>query len=266
MPRDWTGSWNHWIAPFHACPRCGASLNWKQCEDVFDRPMIDAACCGITHSAPMSWEPRAASPETPARERCQVRGSFPDGDEPCGNKLPCAQHPPAAPNGAATPLEEDEPFDLAAQLNAFFNATQDGDEDAGERAQNAIADEFTRLASRLSETEAAIADLQAQVSEWRESYLNAERKLGKAEAARAGAERDAKVLEAFKAAGLRPVLMPDWHQNWQVIVYREATYVTETGWYPTLSEALQYAERISGLNLAAAARSTPDSPQERTDD
>lgn len=48
---DWMGTWRNWIAPFHFCPRCGESLNWRQCLDALDSPMITTECCGIHHSA-----------------------------------------------------------------------------------------------------------------------------------------------------------------------------------------------------------------------
>lgn len=54
-PREWTGVWNNWIAPFHACPRCGASLNWTQGEDALERPLISASHCGVHFSARMTW-------------------------------------------------------------------------------------------------------------------------------------------------------------------------------------------------------------------
>jgi hypothetical protein len=54
---QWSGAWNNWIAPFHACPRCGASLDWKQLEDFVDRPIIRASCCGVNHGASLTWEP-----------------------------------------------------------------------------------------------------------------------------------------------------------------------------------------------------------------
>ena len=51
----WSGVWNNWIAPYHACPRCGKSLNWVQGEDVFDRPLISTNCCGVIHQAKLLW-------------------------------------------------------------------------------------------------------------------------------------------------------------------------------------------------------------------
>lgn len=65
---------------------------------------------------------------------------------------------PAAPSG-----EEAETFDLAAQLNAFYNATHDGDEERGEEAQNAIVDEFARLTAQATE----LAALRARVEGYR---------------------------------------------------------------------------------------------------
>lgn len=57
----WAGAWNNWIAPFHACPRCGASLNWKQGEDVFDNPLVSAKCCGVSFMATMQWNAEKGS-------------------------------------------------------------------------------------------------------------------------------------------------------------------------------------------------------------
>lgn len=54
-PVAWEGYWNDWIAPFHECPRCGSSLEWTQGEDVFDRPIVDAGCCGVWFVAKMQW-------------------------------------------------------------------------------------------------------------------------------------------------------------------------------------------------------------------
>ena len=61
---DWLGAWNNWIAPFHFCPRCNKSLNWRQDEDVFDRPWIIANCCNVHHSAALHWEYVSASGTT----------------------------------------------------------------------------------------------------------------------------------------------------------------------------------------------------------
>ena len=54
-PGPWRGYWNDWVAPFHACPHCGMSLNWSQGEDVFDRPLISTNCCGVIHQAKLLW-------------------------------------------------------------------------------------------------------------------------------------------------------------------------------------------------------------------
>ena len=52
---EYQGRWNDWIAPFHACARCGQSLNWGQSVNVFDRPLISAKCaCGVIYSANLS--------------------------------------------------------------------------------------------------------------------------------------------------------------------------------------------------------------------
>ena len=51
----WSGIWNNWIAPFHACPRCGGSLNWSQHEDALDRPYVRASHCGVEFAAHMTW-------------------------------------------------------------------------------------------------------------------------------------------------------------------------------------------------------------------
>ena len=62
----WSGVWNNWIAPYHACPRCGKSLNWVQGEDVFDKPMISTKCCGVIHQAKLLWPHES----TVAADRC----------------------------------------------------------------------------------------------------------------------------------------------------------------------------------------------------
>lgn len=54
-PDVWTGFWGDWIAPFHACPRCGTSLNWTRHEDVFEHPVITTSCCGVNFGAPLQW-------------------------------------------------------------------------------------------------------------------------------------------------------------------------------------------------------------------
>jgi hypothetical protein len=61
-PEVWKGAWNNWIAPFHSCPRCGNSLNWRQCEDALERPLVSAECCGISFGAPLGEPPCVADP------------------------------------------------------------------------------------------------------------------------------------------------------------------------------------------------------------
>jgi hypothetical protein len=76
----WVGVWDGWVAPFHACPHCGSSLNWQQGEDVFDRPTISASCCGVGFGAPLKWphEPAVSPPSASASagaesERAKLR-------------------------------------------------------------------------------------------------------------------------------------------------------------------------------------------------
>ena len=55
--KQFSGTWNNWIAPFHRCASCGDSLNWQQSVDVFDRPLITASCaCGVMYSARLGEE------------------------------------------------------------------------------------------------------------------------------------------------------------------------------------------------------------------
>ena len=49
----WYGEPGNWIAPFHACPHCGSSLNWTTTYDVFDRDWIEATCCTVKFYAPL---------------------------------------------------------------------------------------------------------------------------------------------------------------------------------------------------------------------
>lgn len=51
--KPWSGAMNDWIAPFSACPRCHASLNWKESFTVFDQPCIGATCCRVQFGAPL---------------------------------------------------------------------------------------------------------------------------------------------------------------------------------------------------------------------
>lgn len=56
----WRGIRGNWIAPFHACPICGASLNWTQIDDALERPWIKAVCpCRAADEIPGSifWIP-----------------------------------------------------------------------------------------------------------------------------------------------------------------------------------------------------------------
>ena len=46
------------------------------------------------------------------------------------------------------------------------------------------------------------------------------------------------VVDRMRADGLRPVLMPDWGQQWQVIVYRRSEYVAESEWCDTVPLAI----------------------------
>lgn len=46
----WTGSWDNWVAPFHACPRCGLSLGWGRAANSTTTAIV-ARCCGIKFSA-----------------------------------------------------------------------------------------------------------------------------------------------------------------------------------------------------------------------
>jgi hypothetical protein len=71
----WTGAWNNWIAPFHVCPRCGASLDWSQHADAIGRPShIIAACCGVRFSAAIGPAPEGPADCDPNGEPCTVCG------------------------------------------------------------------------------------------------------------------------------------------------------------------------------------------------
>ena len=68
------------------------------------------------------------------------------------------------PEGRAT-TGTAEPFDLALALNDFFNATQDGNEDAGQIAQDEIIDAFATLTRQLAEAQ--------QREQWLDEQVNA---------------------------------------------------------------------------------------------
>lgn len=52
----WSGGWDNWIAPFHACPRCGKSLNWFQ--SALGGLHIRVRCC-LTFAFPLHERPKS---------------------------------------------------------------------------------------------------------------------------------------------------------------------------------------------------------------